>query len=197
MKVLVTSASRHEATAEIGAAIASALSGRGLAVDARAVDDVASLDDYDAVVLGSAVYAGSWLRAAHVFVDRHADELRQRRVWLFSSGPIQATPEHPVDPKSMHSLDVATGAIDHHVFEGRLDRRLISAGERIIANVVHVGEGDFRDWGEVRDWANRIADELGAAPGPPAPTTDGGPGDGRPAGDMASHDTADDSASPG
>jgi len=172
MKVLVTAASRHEATAEIGAAIASTLSQRGLDVDARAVEEVESLEGYDAVVLGSAIYAGSWLRAGHVFVDRHGDELRQRRVWLFSSGPIHGTPEQPLDQKSMRSLDAATGATDHHVFEGRLDRRRISAGERIIANVVHVSEGDFRDWDDVLAWANSIADELGAAEAATSPAGD-------------------------
>ena len=41
----------------------------------RRVEEVTSLDGYDAVVLGSSVYAGHWLRRARVFVDTFEAEL--------------------------------------------------------------------------------------------------------------------------
>jgi menaquinone-dependent protoporphyrinogen oxidase len=49
------------------------------------VDD---LGPYEAVVLGSAVYAGSWMKDAVSFAERHGDALARMRVWLFSSGPL-------------------------------------------------------------------------------------------------------------
>src|SRR6185503_10360765 len=61
MKVLVAYASKHGGTAEIAEAIAAQLRERGLDVDERPVAE-ATLGDHDAVVLGSAVFVGSWMK---------------------------------------------------------------------------------------------------------------------------------------
>ena len=95
MRVLVTAASKHGATAEIARAIAEELTAAG--VDAVLPPADAHPDGYDGVVLGSAVYAGRWFAPAREFVDRHADTLRQPQVWLFSSGPVGAPPK-PDEP---------------------------------------------------------------------------------------------------
>jgi hypothetical protein len=73
MRVLVAAAGRHGATAEIAETIGGALSGQRTQVDVVGIDDVRGLGDYDAVVLGSAVYMG--LAQAGRGVRRH----RQRR----------------------------------------------------------------------------------------------------------------------
>ena len=43
---------------------------------------------YDAFVIGSAVYNGSWLDDAAAFVCRTHAALAQHPVWVFSSGPL-------------------------------------------------------------------------------------------------------------
>jgi menaquinone-dependent protoporphyrinogen oxidase len=88
MKVLVTAASKHGATAEIGATIGEVLGGeQGLDATVVPPEEVAAVDGYDAVVLGSAVYAGHWMAAAKELVDRAGSALAGKPVWLFSSGP--------------------------------------------------------------------------------------------------------------
>jgi hypothetical protein len=88
MKVLVTAATKHGATAEIAAAIGEVLGGEpGLDAAVIPPEQVATIDGDDAVVLGSAVYAGHWLAAAKELVDRAGDALAGKPVWLFSSGP--------------------------------------------------------------------------------------------------------------
>ena len=88
MRVLVATASRHGSTGEVALAMGQALRARGLAADVCAVDEVVSVDDYRAVVLGSAVYHGRWIPAAVSFAEAHADALAGVPVWLFSSGPV-------------------------------------------------------------------------------------------------------------
>jgi menaquinone-dependent protoporphyrinogen oxidase len=166
MKLLVAAASRHEATREIGDRLAATLRGRGLVVDCRPVESVTSVGGYDAVLLGSAIYAGQWLAAARALVERHAEELRCRPVWLFSSGPLQGTPHDPLDHRQLRALLAASGAREHRVFEGRMQRSRLSAGERVVATVVRASEGDFRDWRDVEAWAHEVADQLGAPPLP-------------------------------
>ena len=47
-----------------------------------------TLDGVDAVVLAGALYAFRWHRDARRFARRFAEELRERPVWLVSSGPL-------------------------------------------------------------------------------------------------------------
>nr|WP_245234741.1 flavodoxin domain-containing protein [Streptomyces flavochromogenes] len=57
------------------------------------------LSGYDGVVLGGALYAGHWTGKARRCARRNAEELRQRPVWLFSSGPVDSSAEqHDIPP---------------------------------------------------------------------------------------------------
>jgi menaquinone-dependent protoporphyrinogen oxidase len=165
MKVLVTAASKHGATRQLAEAIGDVLARRGVDVAVLAVDDLppGTIDRYGAVILGSAVYAGHWLPAAREFVARDAATLAQRPVWLFSSGPIGAPPK-PVDPPvDITSVIATTGARDHQIFPGRLDRADLGFAERAIAAALRAPQGDFRPWEEIRNWAGAIADVLTAS----------------------------------
>jgi menaquinone-dependent protoporphyrinogen oxidase len=64
MRVLITAATRHDATREIAEAIGAGLVERGMDAETRPIDEVTDLVGYDAVVLGSAVYMGRWLKSA-------------------------------------------------------------------------------------------------------------------------------------
>jgi menaquinone-dependent protoporphyrinogen oxidase len=169
MKVLVTAASMHGATAEIAQAIARTLSEQGLAVTVLPPGDVASVEEYDAVIIGSAVYVGHWLDAAKDLVNRCRDELVTRSVWLFSSGPVgdpagKLARAMDTDPADVVSIRVATGALDHQMFAGKLDRKVLTRPQRVSLPVFRGLEGDFRDWAAVRQWADGIAQQLIAAP---------------------------------
>jgi menaquinone-dependent protoporphyrinogen oxidase len=156
-KVLVTAASKHGATAEIAQAVAEVLAGHGLDPAVVPPDEVHDVDGYDAVVLGSAVYAGHWLKPARTLVDRCHTSLRARPVWLFSSGPVGDPPKPDEDPVDVADIVARTGARDHHLFAGKLTRKQLSFPERAIVAALHVPDGDFRDWPEIRRWATEIA----------------------------------------
>jgi menaquinone-dependent protoporphyrinogen oxidase len=162
MNVLVASQTRHGATREIADLIGATLRERHIAADIRDLADVRDLAPYDAVVLGSAVYMGSWMKPAKAFVDRHAGELRTRPTWLFSSGPTGEAGVDGAEPVNVDDLLAAARPRGHRVFAGRLERNRLGMFERAVANVVHAPEGDFRDWEEIEDWAVSIADDLEA-----------------------------------
>jgi menaquinone-dependent protoporphyrinogen oxidase len=160
MRVLVTAASKYGATAEIGQAIGEVLGEHGLDPTVVPPERVGGLDGFDAVVVGSAVYAGHWLKPAREPVDRLGGELAGRPVWLFSSGPVGDPPKPDEDPVDVAEVLAATGAREHRVFAGKLLRKQLSFPERAIVSALRVPEGDFRDWAEVRRWATGIADAL-------------------------------------
>jgi menaquinone-dependent protoporphyrinogen oxidase len=165
MKVLVAVATQHGATREVADMIGATLARRGIPTDILPVQEVAGLDGYDAVVLGSAVYVGNWMKQAREFAEDHREELAARPTWLFSSGPIGDPPK----PEAATAVRVAdllemTGAREHRLFRGRLDMSRLGVVQRIVARAVHAGEGDYRDWDAIQSWATGIADALIAAP---------------------------------
>ncbi len=160
MKVLVTAATKHGSTAEIATALGTALLGNGLQVDVVAPEAVTSLRPYDAVIVGSGVYAGHWLEPAKAFVERFRDELRTIPVWLFSSGPIGDPALPGGDPADVSSLAETTNARGHQVFAGRIDPASLGMGEKLILKVMRVPEGDFRPWESIDAWAAKVTTEL-------------------------------------
>ncbi|MGD2051193.1 MAG: flavodoxin domain-containing protein [Acidimicrobiia bacterium] len=160
MTVLVTAASKHGATAQIAKAIADALTRRGVEAVQPALDDVAGVDGYDAVVLGSAVYMGRWMKEAKGFVEHHRDALRARPVWLFSSGPLGDPLKPADDPVDAAAMVEASGAREHRVFPGEIAKDRLSLGERAVVKAVRAPYDDYRDWGDIDAWAAGIASAL-------------------------------------
>lgn len=160
MNVLVAVASKHGATFGIAETIAGTLRTDGCTARVAAVHDVGDLGLYDAVVIGSAVYAGGWMKEARQFVEQNAKTLARIPVWLFSSGPLGDPPKPDEDPLDASLMVVATGARGHRTFPGALHKDELGFGERTMVRAVHAPEGDFRDWTAVREWAGVIAEEL-------------------------------------
>ena len=164
MHVLVTAASRHDATREIAEAIVSGLAQRGVDAKTRPVEQIGTLDGFHAVIVGSAIYMGRWLKAAREFVSDHAAELSSMPVWLFSSGPL-GPPDQLVPPgesADTEQIVKLVGARGHEVFAGRLERSSLGFAERAAAKAVHAPEGDCRDWDAIDAFAGEIASQLAA-----------------------------------
>ena len=106
------------------------------------------------------MYVGHWLRSAVAFTERFGPELRERPVWLFSSGPLGDLSKPIPDPADLPDVRTATGARDHRVFAGRIDRAKLGIGERVVIAVVKAPEGDQRPWPDITAWADGIAAEL-------------------------------------
>ncbi|GAA3162306.1 flavodoxin domain-containing protein [Blastococcus jejuensis] len=163
-RVLVAVASRHGGTAGIAADLAAALGGApGVSAVVVPVAQQPDPASFDAVVLGSAIYAGRWLEPAREYAATHAAQLRLRPVWLFSSGPIGEPPYPPDEPHDVAPLTALTGARGHRTFPGRLDPTRLSFGERAMATAMRAPVGDFRDPAAARAWAAALAVEIGAA----------------------------------
>ena len=162
MHILVTAASKHGATDEVADAIARRIEASGITVDRLAPADVTSVADYDAVVVGSAVYILQWMPEAHDFMERFKDELPAGRVWAFSVG-MNGVPKHSrQDGSRVGPLLTHVKCRDLHTLAGRYKPSLLSLRERSVARLAGVVEGDFRDWEAVDQWADEIVEALKA-----------------------------------
>jgi menaquinone-dependent protoporphyrinogen oxidase len=160
MNVLVAYASKHGSTAEIAEVIARVLTEAGCAVELRRASMVGSMEEFDAVVIGSSIYIGQWHADAMRFIDEHERALQGTEVWLFSSGPIGEDPLPKEEPPVTEQLMERTGANEHRSFAGRLDRSSLGFGERLITTALRAPSGDFRDWDAIREWAAGISRQL-------------------------------------
>ncbi|MFJ9037369.1 flavodoxin domain-containing protein [Streptomyces sp. NPDC102406] len=160
VRVLVAYGTANGATAQIAGAIADVLRKAGLQAEPRLVRFVADVSPYEAVVLGSGLYAGRWQKDARKFVRRHHRALAARPLWLFSSGPLDVSASQrdiPATP-SVQRLADELGAREHVTFGGCLHEDAHSRGARMI---LRSGKGgDFRDFPAIEKWAAHIADAL-------------------------------------
>ncbi len=162
-RLLVAYSTKHGSTAEIAAAIAKVLRTCGLGVDVQRARRVRGLEPYRAVVLGSAVYAGRWRNEALRLLGRA--ELRERDVWLFSSGPVGEDKGDPQQierwtrPQRVQRIAADIGAHDHVVFGGCIadDAGFV---RKKMARGLAPELRDRRDWEEIDAWALSIAAAL-------------------------------------
>lgn len=159
-RVLVAYATKHGSTAEIAEEIATTLRAMGLDPDVRDAAEVEAIVQYDAVILGSALYMGRWRRSARSFARRYGRALRTLPVWLFSSGPLDdtAATSELEPPSQVAALTDALEARGHVTFGGVLDPE--ARGPVARAMVRNGLAGDFRDHEQIAAWAREVAAQL-------------------------------------
>ena len=168
-RVLVAYASKYGSTAEIAQKIGQVLQQAGLTVDVLPVDEKPDPTDYDAIVLGSAVYMGRWLKRATNYLKDNEGKLVQRPVWIFSSGPtgegdttqLLSGWRYP-DYLQPHLDQIQPRDIT--IFHGELDPEKVNFFERTIIKNVGAPVGDYRVWESVTGWATAIATSLTTEP---------------------------------
>jgi menaquinone-dependent protoporphyrinogen oxidase len=178
MKVLVAYASKHGSTKGIADFIGEKIREKGLQVDVLEVEQVKNVGDYDAFVIGSAVYMFHWMKEATKFVSQNKSILSTRPVWLFSSGPTGTKQEdakgrdlldpNVSGPKELDELREKLRFRDHRIFFGAFDPKDLDFFSRQFFKSATIREatpiGDFRDWKEIEAWSNEIASSLEKTP---------------------------------
>jgi len=152
MRVLVAYGSKMGGTQGLAEMLGSELADLGYEAEVLSAKVVSDVISYDAVVVGGALYYFvSWHKDAKSLTKRLQTDLRERPVWLFSSGPLDdsATEKDIAPIKSVRKAMDRIGARGHVTFGGRLEEK---NGNLPI--------GDWRDADHVRQWAQQIAGEL-------------------------------------
>ncbi len=161
-RVLIAYASQGGSTAQIAQAIGLALLDAGCDIDVRPARQVERLTGFTCVVVGSALYHGVWLPEAFKFLRRHRAALAKLPVWLFDSGPLDRSAEgHLLPlPRGVATLAASIGVRGHITFGGKLGRTDLTVAERLL--VIEGRGGDYRNFEDIRGWAEQIARALAA-----------------------------------
>jgi menaquinone-dependent protoporphyrinogen oxidase len=158
--ILLAYATRFGSTQEVAETIAVSLRQAGFDVDMQPMADVKSLDAYDAIVLGAAIYNAHWHAEAHHFVSLHQEALQQRPVAIFTLGPL--SPSEAAKRNSRRQLDKELASypwlkpIVVEIFAGKYDpsKPGLSFFERFLP------ARDYRNWDAIRTWANALPAQL-------------------------------------
>lgn len=165
-RVLVTYASKYGATKEIAEKISQTLAESGLTVDLRPAQESGDVSIYDAIILGSAVYAGSWRRDAVEFLQRNEHLLAERPTWFFSSGPTGEGEDPQEMMKGWNFPEAQQDIADRirprgiAIFHGALEMDKLNFAEKLIIRGMRVATGDYRDWKAIKAWTDDIVTTL-------------------------------------
>lgn len=162
MRILITWASKRGGTEGIARTLADTLRQEGLDVKLLPAQAAGKVGDFDAAIVGGALYAGRWPSAARSFVHRQHRKLREVPVWFFSSGPLDNSADHRTIPptRQVQSLMDGVGAQGHRTFGGMLAADAKGFPAQAMARQ---HSGDWRNPDSVRAWAREIARESQTA----------------------------------
>ena len=165
-KFLIAYATRVGSTIEIAEAIGKVLTEWGADVDIRSTSERIDVEDYDAVILGSAIRVGKWLPEAVDFLKTHRAALSTIPTAFFVACMTlhDDTDENRklvlsyLDPVLEEVPEVRPVSIG--LFAGEVNPTKLSLPIRLFIRVNKVPRGDFRRWDDIRRWASSIAPTL-------------------------------------
>nr|BFE71877.1 flavodoxin domain-containing protein [Actinoplanes digitatis] len=164
MTVLVAYGSAGGGTGEIAGWITEELRSAGLNVDLSPGGGVTDVGTYEAVILGSAVYASGWHADARDFTHRFARPVhRSSRLVVQQRAIGHLRRWGGVLPPSHHA-ELALRVLparEHGTFGGRMTSEAhgwLGIMARQLAREGHAG--DFRNPERIRAWARSVAAEL-------------------------------------
>jgi len=132
MKTIILYATKHGAAADIAQRIAERIDG-AVTHDLK-LGNVPPLSDFDCVIVGSSVYAGSFRKEAKTFLTKNAEELLKKKLGLFSCGMSES--ESGEVFKSNVPGDVLMSAKAKRALGGAFDPAKANFFERLIMKVV-------------------------------------------------------------
>jgi len=161
-KILVAHASKAGSTAEVAEAIGKELGSAGAEVDVLPIGKVKDMEPYQAVVVGGAMLAGSWLSKG--FVEHNKALLSKIPVayFLVCMTLCEDTPEKRAEAeKYLAPVREIVKPIDEGYFAGRMDySKLGFLAKFVVKNMVKTPEGDFRNWDLISQWARDLYPKI-------------------------------------
>lgn len=158
-RVLIAYASFAGSTEEVAVAIGRTLGARGFSVDVVPIVEQPSVDGYQFVIIGSAVYGSSWRPEAVEFVEAQQAALRSVPVALFSVCLAGLSEDEALLPELLATIYDPVrpwvNVVAEVLFAGKVDARgaslfLPGGLARCFPTL------DFRDWDAIRHWAQTV-----------------------------------------
>jgi len=159
MKILVIYSSKYGSTAEVADIIARAIQDAGSAVDVLAVNQSAEPNDYDAVFLGSPLYAGHWRGDAVKWLTKHSAALKQKQVVFFCVGMSDESDIVTI-AKAWQKHKELLNPVAEGYFTGRMDVQRLDFFSRMICKIMKANTEDKIDKEKISAWTSAVLAKL-------------------------------------
>ena len=162
-KILIAYASEFGTTGEVAVAIGDVLCQEGNTVETKWIKNVKDINNYDQVIIGSAIHTDNWMSEATEFVTANQHILSKLPVAYFFTCLALSKRNEQAERKAMEYSDKLYAMVPQVKpvsvgrFAGVLDYSKWSFFSRLIAkgicSILRFKEGDYRDWNAIRAWA--------------------------------------------
>jgi menaquinone-dependent protoporphyrinogen oxidase len=163
-KLLVAYATRYGSTKEVAEKIAAVLREGGSLVDVRTAEQVQSLDEYRAVVVGAPLYMFNWLKAARSFVARNRAGLERVPVAIFALGPTEDNEKDFQEARGQLEKVLASfpwlAPVAVELFGGKFEPSRLTFPYNLIPTLKKMPVSDIRDWDAIHTWARDVGKTL-------------------------------------
>ena len=161
----MTYGTRYGSTRDIAECIRHRLMDAGFDTDLLQANREIDVTKYDALVVGSPLYAGQWLADPALLLIVNKERLTTTPVALFSVGMIDI--KHPGKLREEHDAWIEKAFIQESMslniiastsFNGAYFRRNFPLWMRIVDSILRItSQGDYRQWDEIENWADETA----------------------------------------
>ena len=172
----MTYGTKHGSTAEIAARIGERFTAAGHDTDVLQANLGIDVAKYDAMVVGSPMYAARWLPEPALLLIANRERVSNLPIALFSVGMIDV--KHPGKlreehdgwvEKAFNEENVHLNIVSATMFKGSYSRSNLPMYLRIIDAILRITPtGDHREWDEIESWADEAAATLRSALEPEA-----------------------------
>lgn len=173
MKILVTYASAHGSTAEVAAFVGRNMMAYDVDVVVAHADTVETIDEFDVVVMGSAIHASMWLPSLTQFMFRFEKQLLQKQLFMWlnciiilEEGGLQQAQDSYIWDQALNKIGLQRENITF--LAGKLTWDKIDPNEKWLLSTNYEGKelpgnqsGDFRDWVAISNWVHGMMRQLG------------------------------------
>lgn len=163
MKILVAYNSAHGSTQSIAERIEERIRQGNIGdTTLSTISKALSVEDFDVLVLGSAIHYQGWLKEAQAFVKRTSSYLHDnpKPTWAFSVGmppDSGVASEEKVLEKWLRKYVTLRG---HKLFQGEYKESDFNGCFKLLLRCFGGKFEDRRNWYQIDEWADSIVQEL-------------------------------------
>ncbi|MDD4127853.1 MAG: flavodoxin domain-containing protein [Methanomicrobium sp.] len=157
--VLIAYSTKNGSTADIAWSIKNSFQDEGIPTDVKRIQDVDDVRKYKFVIIGTPIYDNKLLPEAVEFVKLHKSWLSKRMTALFIVG-ISLKGKNDETILNMSKISDEIEKIirleDVGMFAGKLSPENLPLRKRINTIFNKDSTGDFRDWRDIGEWADKM-----------------------------------------
>jgi menaquinone-dependent protoporphyrinogen oxidase len=158
MNILIVYAGKYGTTLTVCEIFKSRFDAAGDEVTISRADALISPESYDALVLACPLYLGKWIKYFAEYIERYKAHMNDQPVAVCTIGYTLTDGDEKnrnIAKNATSLLRAYTKPVIEGYFAGRIDLNKLDKGDRDIAVLAQMKEGDYLDKEMVAKWADQ------------------------------------------